>query len=84
MGRRRQRYVCTRTWQIFTARKSRISEQHCVAVHKDDNGYRIDLTGEITHMLKLAAGSNGVLDEPYSSSVKVVAGRGFEPLTFRL
>jgi hypothetical protein len=45
-----------------------------VDVHKDENGFRIDMTGEITHMLKLASGSNGVLDEPYSSSVKVVAG----------
>jgi hypothetical protein len=45
-----------------------------VDVFEDENGFRIDMTGEITQMLKLGSGSNGVLEEPYSSSVKVVAG----------
>ena len=55
-----------------------------VDVHRDESGFRIEPTGEIAQMLKLGTGSNGVLNGPCSSSVKVVAGRGFEPLTFRL
>jgi hypothetical protein len=35
-------------------------------------------------MLKLPAGAESFGMEPYARSMKVVAGRGFEPLTFRL
>jgi hypothetical protein len=35
-------------------------------------------------MMKLSGGPESLEREPYLSSVKVVAGRGFEPLTFRL
>jgi len=35
-------------------------------------------------MVKLSAGAKGFGSEMDRASVKVVAGRGFEPLTFRL
>ena len=59
----------------------------------EGNGLEVDITGEIAAMLALGmAGSadakkpahrTGVLDA-FASSVKVVAGTGFEPVTFRL
>jgi hypothetical protein len=35
-------------------------------------------------MVRLSAGAESLGNEPYRSSVKVVAGVGFEPTTFRL
>jgi hypothetical protein len=55
-----------------------------VVVTPADRGFTIELIGAIAHMIKLSAGSESLTKEPYLSSVKVVAGRGFEPLTFRL
>ncbi len=55
-----------------------------VIVRPAENGFTIELVGAIAHMVKLSAGAESLLAEPYASSVKVVAGRGFEPLTFRL
>ena len=49
-----------------------------------DDGRAIDLVGEIANMVTLSALAESVTMEPYRRSVKVVAGRGFEPLTFRL
>ena len=55
-----------------------------------DKGFEIELTGDIANMIELGAESKkpaicgaGVLG-PYRSSVKVVAGAGFEPAAFRL
>jgi site-specific DNA recombinase len=55
-----------------------------VVVTPAGRGFTIELIGAIAHMIKLSAGSESLTKEPYLSSVKVVAGRGFEPLTFRL
>jgi len=55
-----------------------------VVVMPAERGFTIELIGAIAHMIKLSAGSESLTKEPYLSSVKVVAGRGFEPLTFRL
>jgi DNA invertase Pin-like site-specific DNA recombinase len=54
-----------------------------------NDGWTFDLDGEIVHMVALAntAGpgyDKAALNERTACSVKVVAGRGFEPLTFRL
>ena len=56
----------------------------CVRVKTAENGVEIELIGEIANMVRLSAGSEGLEKEPYRSSVKVVAGVGFEPTTFRL
>ncbi len=55
-----------------------------VEVQAAENGFAIELVGEIANMVRLSAGAESLSREPYRSSVKVVAGRGFEPLTFRL
>ena len=46
----------------------------------------IDLYGDLAGILGLAANKNGPLDvsDPSLKQVKVVAGIGFEPMTFRL
>ena len=46
----------------------------------------IDLFGDLAGILGLAANKNGPLDEsdPSIQQVKLVAGVGFEPTTFRL
>jgi site-specific DNA recombinase len=55
-----------------------------VAVTPAECGFEVELIGEIAHMVKLSAGAEAITREPYLSSVKVVAGVGFEPTTFRL
>ena len=55
-----------------------------VEVRPAEDGFAIELIGEIANMVTFSAGAESVTKEPYRSSVKVVAGRGFEPLTFRL
>jgi site-specific DNA recombinase len=68
-----------------------------VTVHPRDDGVEIELQGEIVAMVEVALGSDAtgptdsktalrrlMLDDGSRRSVKVVAGRGFEPLTFRL
>jgi site-specific DNA recombinase len=55
-----------------------------VSVRTDEKGFEIELIGEIANMVRLSAGSESLGKEPYRSSVKVVAGVGFEPTTFRL
>ena len=55
--------------------------------------FEIDLTGDIVNMIefaesgpqtKKAASNKAAIPGVYRSSVKVVAGVGFEPTTFRL
>jgi site-specific DNA recombinase len=68
-----------------------------VTVHPREDGVEIGLQGEIVAMVDVALGSDAagttdnkaalrrlMLDDGSRRSVKVVAGRGFEPLTFRL
>jgi site-specific DNA recombinase len=55
-----------------------------VNVGTDKNASEIELVGEIANMVRLSAGSESLGNEPYRSSLKVVAGVGFEPTTFRL
>ena len=52
-----------------------------ITVRDDPHGHVIELTGDIVKLLTLPGGSIPV---PFDSSVKVVAGVGFEPTTFRL
>lgn len=53
-----------------------------IDVQADDGGHTIELTGDIVRLISLPDGQ--AVPDVYRSSVKVVAGRGFEPLTFRL
>ncbi len=59
-------------------------------MHPVDGGYEVELVGEIASMVRLANGTRKAAPEGadvpdlYRSSVKVVAGGGFEPTTFRL
>jgi site-specific DNA recombinase len=55
-----------------------------VSVKTAENDSEIELVGEIANMVRLSAGSETFGKEPHRSSVKVVAGVGFEPTTFRL
>jgi site-specific DNA recombinase len=51
------------------------------------NGLEIEIVGEIAKMVELSLGLDAKqanLDERLTRSVKVVAGTGFEPVTFRL
>ncbi len=52
-----------------------------VAVRATENGFEVDLVGDITNMLKLPADAESSNIEPYASSVKVVAEEGLEPPT---
>jgi len=51
-------------------------------------GFEIALTGDIGRMVELSLGGDSsrkaAFDEKTACSVKVVAGAGFEPATFRL
>ena len=55
-----------------------------VAISAAEDGFTIELVGEIANMVGLSSGPEGRKIGPYRSSVKVVAGVGFEPTTFRL
>ena len=64
-----------------------------IRVRNLDDGIEIELVGEITNMIKTAqiadlkgkaASEEAAPLKNYRSSVKVVAGVGFEPTTFRL
>jgi site-specific DNA recombinase len=46
--------------------------------------FEVELVGEIANMVALSPGAETVCREPYRSSVKVVAGEGFEPPTLGL
>jgi hypothetical protein len=45
-----------------------------ISVSAGENGFTIELVGEIANMVRLSAGAEGLANEPYRSSVKVVAG----------
>jgi hypothetical protein len=45
-----------------------------VTVRPADDGFAVELTGEIANMVTLSAEAESVSKEPYRSSVKVVAG----------
>jgi site-specific DNA recombinase len=45
-----------------------------VSVTAGENGFTIELVGEIANMVRLSAGAESLGNEPYRSSVKVVAG----------
>ena len=55
-----------------------------IAVTAAGDGFTIELVGEIANMIRLSTGAKSLEIEPFRSSVKVVAGVGFEPTTFRL
>jgi site-specific DNA recombinase len=58
-----------------------------VSVGRAEQGIEVEIVGEIAKMLELGIWPNAKqvnLDERLTRSVKMVAGRGFEPLTFRL
>jgi len=46
--------------------------------------FEVELVGEIANMIALSPGAETACKEPYRSSVKVVAGEGFEPPTLGL
>ena len=54
-----------------------------VLVHAEVKGFRIEVCGELANILSLAAGSPRKA-EMMCEQIKVVAGVGFEPTTFRL
>jgi site-specific DNA recombinase len=45
-----------------------------VSVSAGENGFTIELVGEIANMVRLSAGAESLGNEPYRSSIKVVAG----------
>lgn len=53
-----------------------------IDVQIDDAGHTIELTGDIVRLISLP--DEQAVRDAFKSSVKMVAGRGFEPLTFRL
>ena len=64
-----------------------------IKVQPLDDGFEIELIGEIANMVNLAStashgkktnNKSAIVPDAYRSSVKVVAGVGFEPTTFRL
>jgi site-specific DNA recombinase len=56
-----------------------------VVVHPGDDGPQIELVGEIVRMVELGLNDKkAALPKEAACSVKVVAGAGFEPATFRL
>jgi site-specific DNA recombinase len=58
-----------------------------VSIGPVDNGLEIEIVGEIAKMVELGIGNpakRATLNEEAARSVKVVAGVGFEPTTFRL
>ena len=55
-----------------------------VEVHPAGKDFRVELVGEIANIIKLSAGAESLESESERASVKVVAGVGFEPTTFRL
>ena len=62
-----------------------------VLLHLGEHGIEFELVGDIAAMVEItlpkdgtAARDGAAVSETFRRSVKVVAGRGFEPLTFRL
>ena len=59
-----------------------------VVLHHDADGWEVELEGDISALVSLGSPGSRIgtsrVSAALQSSVKVVAGRGFEPLTFRL
>jgi site-specific DNA recombinase len=57
-----------------------------VVLVPDDGTLRIEVRGELAAILALSAGGKkpGPKDRAFAEQIKVVAGVGFEPTTFRL
>ena len=56
-------------------------------LHPSDTGFEIELVGEIAQMAAFGSTTNtkkAAIPKDAACSARVVAGRGFEPLTFRL
>jgi hypothetical protein len=62
----------TEALEIFRGLIERVSVRHT------ENGAEVELVGEIANMVTLSAGTESVSQEPYRSSVKVVAGARYE------
>ena len=55
-----------------------------VVMHATKDGFEVELIGEIAKMVELGQQKKAALPKEAACSVKVVAGAGFEPATFRL
>ncbi len=59
-----------------------------VVIAPAETGFEVEIVGEIAHMIEMSMDEGKkkgpVLNERMARSVKVVAGVGFEPTTFRL
>ncbi len=59
-----------------------------VVLHPTADGFEVELVGEIANMVRLGNGGganeSAARGELAARSLKVVAGAGFEPATFRL
>jgi site-specific DNA recombinase len=56
-----------------------------IRVVPEDKGHAVEIVGELGALLQLASNSkNATSIGETARSIKLVAGRGFEPLTFRL
>jgi site-specific DNA recombinase len=59
-------------------------EKISVCLTGKGRSFEVELVGEIANMVALSPGGENAQKEPYRSSVKVVAGEGFEPPTLGL
>ena len=56
-----------------------------VVIHSADEGMQVEIVGEIVRMVEVGLNAKqAALPQEAACSVKVVAGAGFEPATFRL
>jgi site-specific DNA recombinase len=55
-----------------------------ITLHPEGNSLRVEVRGELATILGLAGGGTAGNAEVRAEQIKMVAGRGFEPLTFRL
>jgi site-specific DNA recombinase len=56
-----------------------------VVLHPAEDGLQVEIVGEIVKMIELGLNAKqAALPREAACSVKVVAGAGFEPATFRL
>jgi site-specific DNA recombinase len=56
-----------------------------VVLHRTQDGLQVEIVGEIVRMVELGLDAKqAALPKEAACSVKVVAGAGFEPATFRL
>jgi site-specific DNA recombinase len=55
-----------------------------IRVTPDGTGHAVEIVGELGALLRLSGIKSAAFREEAARSIKLVAGRGFEPLTFRL